>query len=109
PRSPPLPYPTLFRSQVLAARPAAGARRRWLRSGHRSLHGSELSWSIAFVAPYAAVLLAFAIYPIAYGLWMASKPSLYVELFSSDEYFDAVITTALFVGVGANVNMFLAL
>src|SRR5262249_56932024 len=81
----------------------------WLRSGHRSLHGSELSWSIAFVAPYAAVLIAFAVYPIAYGLWMASKPSLYVELFSSDEYFDAVTTTALFVGVGANVNMFLSL
>jgi multiple sugar transport system permease protein len=97
------------KERALAARPAAVGRQRRSPTWHRWMHGSELSWAVAFVAPYAAVLLAFAVYPIAYGLWMASNPSLYAELFSSDEYLDAVITTALFVGIGANVNIFLAL
>ena len=76
---------------------------------HASLHGSELRWAIAFILPYAAVLLAFAVYPIAYGFWMAGDPSLYAELLDSDEYIEAVVTTLLFVGVGVNVTMFLAL
>ncbi|MGE5270269.1 MAG: carbohydrate ABC transporter permease [Thiohalocapsa sp.] len=76
---------------------------------HHSLHGSELRWAIAFIVPYAAVLLAFAVYPIIYGFWMASSPSLYFELFNSDEYWETVVTTLLFVGVGVNVTMALAL
>lgn len=73
------------------------------------LHGSEFGWAIAFVIPYVAVLFAFAVYPILYGFWMASSPSLYAELFANDEYWQAVVTTLIFVGVGANLNMFLAL
>jgi multiple sugar transport system permease protein len=76
---------------------------------HPRLHGSELTWAIAFIVPYAAVLLAFAVFPIGYGFWMASSPSLYVELFDNDEYLDAVVTTLIYVGVGANLTMFLAL
>jgi multiple sugar transport system permease protein len=76
---------------------------------HASLHGSELRWAIAFIVPYAAVLLTFAVYPIGYGFWMASSPSLYLQLLDSDEYQEAVVTTLLFVGVGVNVTMILAL
>jgi multiple sugar transport system permease protein len=79
----------------------------WAR--HRQLHGSELTWAIAFVVPYAAVLFAFALYPLAYGLWMARSPSLYLELFASDEYWQAVVSTVLYVSIGVNVSMFLAL
>ena len=73
------------------------------------LHGSEFTWAVAFIIPYIGVLLAFALYPIAYGFWMASDPALYVELFSSDEYVETLISTALYVGIGANVSVFLAL
>jgi multiple sugar transport system permease protein len=73
------------------------------------LHGSEFAWAVAFVIPYIGVLLAFAIYPIAYGFWMAGDPALYVTLFSSDEYVEALISTALYVGIGANASVFLAL
>ena len=73
------------------------------------LHGSELTWAIAFILPYAAVFLAFAVYPILYGFWMASSPALYADLFASDEYWDAVVTTLLYVGIGANLTMVLAL
>ena len=78
-------------------------------SWRRSLHGSELRWAIAFIVPYAAVLIAFALYPIVYGLWMASAPRLYAELFADDEYWDTVVSTLAYVGIGANLNMFLAL
>jgi multiple sugar transport system permease protein len=93
---------------VLAARPA------WLRppgppAWHSHLHGNEFSWAIAFVVPYVAVLLVFAIYPIAYGIWMAANPSLYAHLFADDEYLETLLTTALYVGFGVNINMFLAL
>jgi multiple sugar transport system permease protein len=73
------------------------------------LHGSELAWAVAFIIPYVGVLLAFAVFPIAYGFWMAGDPALYVELFSSEEYVEALISTALYVGIGANASVFLAL
>lgn len=73
------------------------------------LHGSELSWALAFILPYVAVLLAFALYPMLYGFWMASSPALYQELFASEEYWETVVTTLLFVGIGANLTMLLAL
>jgi multiple sugar transport system permease protein len=95
--------------QVLAAGwSVAGNRRRRVRRGFR-LHGSELTWAIAFIAPYAAVFLAFAVYPIAYGFWMGSTPSLYGELASDPRYLRTVINTMLFVGIGVNVKLFLAL
>jgi multiple sugar transport system permease protein len=78
-------------------------------SWHPHLHGSELAWAIAFVIPYTAVFAAFVVYPIAYGLWMASDPSLYGELIADPLYARTVVNTALFVGLGVNVKMFLAL
>ena len=40
---------------------------------------------------------------------MASKPSLYVDLISDPYYLPTVVNTLLFVGVGVNVKMSLAL
>ncbi len=94
--------------QVLAAGPGALDRPR-RPSWHRHLHGSEFAWAIAFVVPYAAVFFAFVVYPIAYGLWMASDPSLYGDLIANPLYAQTVINTVLYVGLGVNVKMFLAL
>jgi multiple sugar transport system permease protein len=77
--------------------------------GRRRLRGAELRWAIAFIAPYAAVFLAFVVYPFGYALWMAGKPSLYAELFSDPLYLRTLVNTAIFVGFGVNVKMFLAL
>ncbi len=94
--------------QALSA--GSGALNRpWRPSWRERLHGTELTWAIAFVVPYAAVLLAFAVYPVAYAFWMARSPSLYAELFASDEYWDAVVSTALYVGIGANLTMVFSL
>jgi len=94
--------------QVLAVGPVA-LNRPQRPSWHRHLHGSEFAWAIAFVVPYAAVFCAFVVYPIAYGLWMASKPSLYGDLVANPLYAQTVINTVLYVGLGVNVKMFLAL
>jgi multiple sugar transport system permease protein len=95
--------------EVLAAgRPVAG-NGRWRPAWHGHLHGSEFTWAIAFVAPYAAVFFAFAVYPIAYGFWMGREPSLYADLVSDPRYIRTVINTVLYVGIGVNLKMFLAL
>lgn len=69
----------------------------------------ELAWAIAFLIPYAAVFLAFVVYPVAYGLALAGNPSLYVDLVSDPVYARTVVNTLLFVAFGVNVTMFLAL
>jgi multiple sugar transport system permease protein len=73
------------------------------------LRGSELAWAVAFAVPYAAVFVGFVVYPVAYGLWMARDSSLYRDLLVDPRYAQTVVNTALFVGVGVNVKMFLAL
>jgi len=79
-------------------RPAAGRLRR-----------AELRWGIAFVAPYAAVFAAFVAYPLGSALWMANRPALYADLVSDPIYLSTLVNTLLFVGVGVNLKMFLAL
>jgi multiple sugar transport system permease protein len=94
--------------RVLAATRTAADRLR-LPAERRRLHGADLAWAIAFIVPYAAVLIAFAAYPIGCALWMAGKPSLYAELIADRLYLPTVANTVLFVGLGVNIKMFLAL
>jgi multiple sugar transport system permease protein len=82
---------------------------RWRPAWRGHLHGSDLTWAIAFVVPYAAVFFAFAVYPIAYGLWMGREPTLYAHVVADPHYTRAVINTLLYVGLAVNVKMFLAL
>src|SRR5258707_6647518 len=95
--------------QVLAAGPPVSVKGPWRPPGHRHLHGSDFTWAIAFVVPYAAVFLAFVVYPFGYALWMAAKPSLYADLIADRHYLTAVVNTVLFVGIAVNLKMFLAL
>src|ERR1700737_870829 len=60
---------------LVAGRPVLG-NGRWPPAWRGHLRGSDLTWAIAFVVPYAAVFFAFAVYPIARGLWMGKDPSL---------------------------------
>ena len=73
------------------------------------LRRAEIIWAIAFIAPYAAAFVAFVVYPFGYALWMASDPTLYGELFSDPIYLSTLVNTLLFVGLGVNIKMFLAL
>jgi multiple sugar transport system permease protein len=73
------------------------------------LRRSDLTWGIAFVAPYASIFLAFVLYPFGYALWLAREPALYAELIGDPLYLPTLINTLAFVGIGVNVKMFLAL
>jgi multiple sugar transport system permease protein len=94
--------------QGVAPAPPVAVKGRWRPPTH-SLRGSDFKWAIAFVLPYAAVFLAFVIYPFGSALWMASKPSLYADLIKDRSYLPTLVNTLLFVGLGVNVKMFLAL
>jgi len=92
--------------QVLAAQ--SRSRARFLPRGPH-LQGSDFTWAVAFLVPYAAVFFAFAVYPIGYGLWMGLDPALYAELFQDPRFARSVINTLVFVGLGVNLTLFLAL
>jgi multiple sugar transport system permease protein len=94
---------------VLAVGRVAFGRRGRPPSRRIPLYGPDIAWSAAFVLPYAAVVIAFALYPLVYGFWMASDPSLYADLFNDDDYQDALVSTLFFVGIGVNVTMVMSL
>ena len=95
--------------QLLAVAPPVWAKGPGRPSGRGHLRGADLRWAIAFVLPYAAVFLVFVVYPFGYALWMASKPSLYAELIEDRSYLPTLVNTLVFVGLGVNLKMFLAL
>jgi multiple sugar transport system permease protein len=80
-----------------------------LRYWQGTLRGSEFAWAVAFVVPYIGVFLAFVVYPVLYGAWMGSDPSLYTELFSDPIYQSTVVNTLIFIAVGVNIKLFFAL
>lgn len=77
--------------------------------GRGHLRGSDRSWAIAFVLPYAALFVAFVAFPFGHALWMAGDPTLYAELIGDPLYLRTIVNTLVFVGLGVNVKMFLAL
>src|SRR5262249_9847108 len=79
------------------------------RAGQGGLRGSEYAWAVAFVVPYCGVFLAFVAYPVVYGLWLGHAPSLYAELLNDPIYQRTVVNTLLYVGIGVNLKLFLAL
>jgi multiple sugar transport system permease protein len=88
----------------------AVSRSRPRRSVRRfGLQGSEFTWAVAFVIPYAAVFVAFVAYPVVYGLWLGRDPALYAELMSEPIYQRTVVNTVLYLAIGVNLKMFGAL
>jgi multiple sugar transport system permease protein len=82
--------------------------RRAKRAWFGGLHGADYVWAVAFALPYAAIFLAFVVYPISFGIWMGSNPALYQELFSDPRYLMTVANTLIYVGIGVNLKLFVA-
>src|SRR5690242_11339824 len=66
-------------------------------------------WGIVLLAPYLLVFLAFVVYPIGYGLWLARQPANYVTLFHDPIFARAAVNTLIFLVIGINIKMLIAL
>ena len=66
-------------------------------------------WGILLLVPYLLVFLAFVLYPVGYGLWLARNPTNYVALYNDPIFARAAVNTLIFLVIGINVKMLIAL
>lgn len=66
-------------------------------------------WGRILLIPYVLLFLVFVVYPVGYGLWLASDPASYVKLSEDPIFFRSIINTLIFLAVGINLKMMLAL
>jgi multiple sugar transport system permease protein len=66
-------------------------------------------WGILLLAPYVLVFLAFVVYPVCYGLWLARHPASYVALYHDPIFARAAVNTLIFLVIGINFKMLVAL
>ncbi|MDB5592227.1 sugar ABC transporter permease [Enterovirga sp.] len=66
-------------------------------------------WGLLLIAPYLLVFLLFVVYPVGYGFWLARHPASYAQLLEDPIFKGAVVNTLIFLLVGINVKMLLAL
>src|SRR2546421_2638590 len=67
------------------------------------------TWGVILIAPYALVFLAFVLYPVTYGLWLARHPESYVKLFADPIFLRTVVNTIFFLLIAVNLKFLLAL
>ena len=66
-------------------------------------------WGRVLVVPYLLVFLIFVVYPVGYGLWLARHPESYVKLFDDPIFLRTAVNTVIFLVVGINVKMVIAM
>jgi multiple sugar transport system permease protein len=66
-------------------------------------------WGIVLIVPYLLVFLAFVVYPVGYGFWLARAPSNYVALYNDPIFARAAVNTLIFLLIGINLKMLVAL
>jgi multiple sugar transport system permease protein len=66
-------------------------------------------WGAILIAPYLLVFLAFVIYPVSYGFWLARHPASYAKLAEDPIFTRSVVNTLVFLAVAINVKMVVAL
>src|SRR6202795_1733700 len=66
-------------------------------------------WGVVVLTPYLLVFLAFVVYPVCYGLWLARHPESYVALYHDPIFARAAVNTLIFLLVGINIKMLIAL
>ncbi len=66
-------------------------------------------WGLVLVVPYLLLFLIFVLYPVSYGFWLARHPASYVKLVEDPIFFRTLINTIVFLAVGINIKMVVAL
>lgn len=67
------------------------------------------AWGLIMIAPYLLVFVFFVVYPVGYGLWLARHPASYVRLAEDPIFSRAVVNTLIFLLIGINFKMIVAL
>jgi len=67
------------------------------------------TWGLLMITPYVLIFLVFVLYPVVYGLWLARHPESYVKLVDDPIFARSVINTLVFLIVGINLKMIVAL
>jgi multiple sugar transport system permease protein len=67
------------------------------------------TWGVILIAPYVLVFVAFVVYPVTYGLWLARHPASYAQLFADAIFARTVVNTIVFLLVAVNLKFLLAL
>src|SRR3981189_3403014 len=66
-------------------------------------------WGFVVLPRYVLVCIAFVLYPVGYGLWLARHPASYVHLYDDPIFARAAVNTLIFLVVGINLKMLIAL
>jgi multiple sugar transport system permease protein len=66
-------------------------------------------WGVILLVPYILVFLVFVLYPVGYGLFLARHPVSYVKLYEDPIFARSVVNTLVFLIVGINIKMIIAL
>jgi multiple sugar transport system permease protein len=66
-------------------------------------------WGVIFLAPYVLLFLMLVVYPVAYAFWLARDPQSYVQLFEDPIFVRSIGNTLVFLLVGVNLKMIVAL
>jgi len=66
-------------------------------------------WGRLMVVPYLVIFVVFVVYPVGYGLWLARDPQNYVKLAEDPVFFRTAINTFVFLVVGVNIKLAVAL
>src|SRR5215210_6271312 len=77
------------------------AGRRWLSPWQ--------AWGFILIVPYLLIFIFFVIYPVGYGFWIARHPHSYVELVDDPIFLSSAINTLIFLVIGINLKMAVAL
>jgi multiple sugar transport system permease protein len=85
---------------TFAALPASIRKERWVK---------QTGLGLAFCSPLILIFLLLVITPIFYMIYMGMDWSIYPAIFSDPVFTQTLWNTVIFVGVGVNVKMFLAL
>ena len=70
---------------------------------------TDAAWGVFFLLPYCVVFMLFVVYPIGYAAWLATDKASYVKLFDDPIYWRTAWNTLVFLVVGVNLKMILAL
>jgi multiple sugar transport system permease protein len=99
---------TAVRTELEGLRQAQPERAAVTRAPKKRLTTWQL-WGLILIAPYVLLFLVFVLYPVLYGLWLARDPASYVKLWDDPVFLRSVANTGVFLLVGINLKMLIAL